>query len=174
MKLQRLVYLSTKSEKRDSPVAFMEGANARLTCAHFGANLMLVNSPIPRGRLDLKYLSFWRSDMKDRTDCMNCVLRMLECIKSSEYTVKQISYIFGMDASDVNRRFRLVKGLTLKGYLDQLLKQRLIGLLGEHRSYGYQYASALEFSSDRAFYRWVKRVFDMSFSQLKDGHQNPL
>jgi methylphosphotriester-DNA--protein-cysteine methyltransferase len=79
-----------------------------------------------------------------------------------------------MDASDVDRRFRKVKGMTLKGYLDQLLKERLIGLLGKRRRYGYEYANALKFPSDRAFYRWVRRAFGMSFSQLQKEHRKAM
>ena len=104
--------------------------------------------------------------MRDRTDCMNCVIRMLESVKSSEYTVKQISYIFGMDASDVDRRFRRAKGMTLKAYLDEVLKDRLYKCLRKGFKYGYQCANLLGFSSDYAFYHWFKRVHGKSFRQL--------
>ena len=72
-----------------------------------------------------------------------------------------------MDTSLLDRRFREAKGITLKAYIDGVLKERLIIMLDKGQRYGFECASALGFQSDQAFYHWVKRVFGISFRQLR-------
>ncbi len=74
--------------------------------------------------------------MSNRTVSIQCVIRLLESIESNDYSLKSISYIFGMDASEVGRLFRKAKGMTLKAYLDEKMKARFGKLLSGRSMYG--------------------------------------
>jgi len=91
--------------------------------------------------------------MKDQAECINCVIRLPESSDPNSYRLKQLGYIFNMDTSLLERRFRKVKGIKLKAYFDEGSKDNLICLLREGNGYGCEYANVLGFSSDYSFYR---------------------
>ena len=88
-------------------------------------------------------------------------------------TEKEIACELGIDPSYFVQIFRREKGLTPKKYLDQQMTNRVLQFLASERMFGYKISYELGFSSEQAFYRWVRRVFGVSFKQLsKAAHQN--
>jgi methylphosphotriester-DNA--protein-cysteine methyltransferase len=81
-------------------------------------------------------------------------------------TEKEIAYAIGIHPSDFVRIFRRAKGLTPKKYLDEKLMERVVQRLTSENVLGYTISYELGFSSEQAFYRWVKRVFGVSFRKL--------
>jgi len=130
------------------------------------------NTSGPRHRKKLKRKRrmrdrFSNQSRRARKRDIASIIRLLGLSDSNTYSLKQISYIFDMDPSLVERQFRKATGRSLKAYLDESLKDRLLSMLSSGRLYGYECASSLRFPSDQAFYHWVKRVFGETFRQLR-------
>jgi len=81
--------------------------------------------------------------------------------------LKEISTAFGKDPGDLDRAFRNVEGMTIKRYVDIKLKEKLQQRLADGGVKGYEVAKEFEFLSEQSFYRWSKRVFGYSFSNLR-------
>ena len=92
-----------------------------------------------------------------------------KCLRAQE-----VAYAIGIHPSDLGRLFRRIKGITLKKYLDQKLKTEVIRLLIESDSMGYEISYQIGFSSEQSFYRWIKRVFGISFKELADLKKEPV
>jgi methylphosphotriester-DNA--protein-cysteine methyltransferase len=87
-------------------------------------------------------------------------------------TAKEIAYDVGIDPSDFVRIFRRIKGITPKKYLDDRLKADVVRLVASGDLVGYKISYQLGFSSEQAFYRWVKRVFGISYCELRSRCAN--
>lgn len=120
---------------------------------------------------------------KSRAHCLdNVVNKQKEYIAKAEayieqfgglcLTSKEIAYAIDIHPSDFVRTFRKAKGLTPKKYLDEKLKERVVQRLASENVLGYTISYELGFSSEQAFYRWVKRVFGVSFKELSAQHRN--
>jgi AraC-like DNA-binding protein len=106
--------------------------------------------------------------MKRKSRCVNCVIRFLEADCTSLDRLKQISSIFGLDPSNLDRQFISAKGVSVKQYLDEKKKTKLLLLLDNNYCHGYEVAPLLGFKSDHSFYHWVKRSFGVSFKELRN------
>jgi len=88
--------------------------------------------------------------------------------------LKEISTAFGKDPGDLDRAFRSVEEMTIKNYIDIKLKEKVQQRLADGGVKGYQIARELGFYSEQSFYRWSKRVFGSSFSELRRRiHDHP-
>ena len=95
------------------------------------------------------------------------VLEYIETHLRATLSVKEISRELKLDSGDVERAFRRARGITIKRYVDKRLTERLDYWLGVGERSGYEIGIELGFSSDLAFYRWVKRVSGLSFREVK-------
>ncbi len=86
-------------------------------------------------------------------------------------TSKEIASEIGIDCSDFVRVFQRATGVTPKKYLDQRMKSHVLQCFAYDNMQGYKICYELGFSSEQAFYRWVKRVFGISFKRLKLQYQ---
>ena len=82
-------------------------------------------------------------------------------------SIKRIAAEVKSDPADIDRPFRQVTGKTIKRYIDEKCKEKLDKWLMEGTYKGYEIGAQLGFGSDQAFYRWVKRVYNISFRKLK-------
>jgi AraC-like DNA-binding protein len=83
-------------------------------------------------------------------------------------TLQEVATDFEIDAANLTRRFRESEGKTPKRFLDEERKRFVLERLRENEMLGYEIGALLEFPSDIAFYRWVKRVFGRSLKELQD------
>lgn len=106
-------------------------------------------------------------------ECRGCFTRYLKHCCQRCSGVKTMSAVFAIDPSALERVFQAALGMTVKQYVDEHRKRELLRMLrwGGGRRYGYQFAHKLEFSSDLAFYKWVKRVFGVTFNELREKHR---
>jgi methylphosphotriester-DNA--protein-cysteine methyltransferase len=91
----------------------------------------------------------------------------IEAHLSGTLSVKEIAAALKLDPGNVDCDFRQVVGVTIKKYVDGRLMERVDSLLAGGERCGYRIATELGFSSDRAFYRWFKRVYHITFRKLK-------
>jgi len=82
-------------------------------------------------------------------------------------SIKRIAAEVKSDPADIDRAFRQVTGKTIKRYIDEKCKEKLDKWLMAGTYKGYEIGAQLGFGSDQAFYRWVKRVYNISFRKLK-------
>jgi AraC-like DNA-binding protein len=85
--------------------------------------------------------------------------------------IKRIAAELKSDPADIDRAFRQVTGKTIKRYIDDKCKEKLDKCLMAGTYKGYEIGTELGFSTDQAFYRWVKRVYNVSFRKLKGEKQ---
>lgn len=83
-------------------------------------------------------------------------------------TVKEVAAVFKKHPSDVDRDFRNYEGMPLKKHIDHLLSENVLALISENDMMGYEIRKRLGFASDRHFYRWVKRLFGVTFTTLSE------
>lgn len=81
-------------------------------------------------------------------------------------TVKEVAQEIKIHPSDMYRLFALSNGLTPKKYLNERLKYLVQELLCENDVTGKTMSRELGFSSEFAFYRWVKRVYGVTYKTL--------
>jgi AraC-like DNA-binding protein len=105
--------------------------------------------------------------MPDLDALADWTVKYIDTHLSATLSVKEISAELKLDPGDVERAFRRVMGMTIKRYIGRRLMERVDYLLASGERSGYEIGIELGFSSDRAFYRWVKRVYDVSFRKLK-------
>jgi methylphosphotriester-DNA--protein-cysteine methyltransferase len=72
-----------------------------------------------------------------------------------------------VDAGNLERAFHRREGVTIKQLIDQQRKAYVLSRLAEPVLYGHEIGTAMGFLNKRAFYRWVKRVFGISFTALR-------
>ena len=101
----------------------------------------LENASVPRHGKKLSSrrrirVDFSHRSRRSQTRFIDSIIRLLELSNSNSYGLKQIGYIFDMDTSLLDRRFREAKGITLKAYIDGVLKERLIIMLDKGQRYG--------------------------------------
>lgn len=71
-----------------------------------------------------------------------------------------------MDPGNLDHDFRQASGMTIGEFNNQCRKRMMLDLVRTGGLYGYEIAAALGFKNDKTFYRWVKRQFGMSWSEL--------
>ncbi|MBA4312478.1 MAG: hypothetical protein C0417_07590 [Chlorobiaceae bacterium] len=81
-------------------------------------------------------------------------------------SLKEIAKIHKIDPGNLEREFRNTEGMTVKHYTDGKRKEYLVQLISKDDAFGYEMGAKLGFETDRAFYRWVKRAFGISFREL--------
>lgn len=81
--------------------------------------------------------------------------------------IKELSSLFNLDASDVERIFRNAKGITIKRFIDDQRKNFLLSVLTQNYVLGYMIARELGFLNEQSFSHWVKRVFGVSYRSLR-------
>jgi two-component system response regulator YesN len=82
-------------------------------------------------------------------------------------SLKEIAKIHKIDPGNLERSFRNTEGITVKHYTDGKRKEYLMQLISRDDAFGYEMGTRLGFKTDRAFYRWVKRAFGISYRQLR-------
>ena len=82
-------------------------------------------------------------------------------------TLKEIADRHRVDAGNLERAFRNQEGMTEKRYVDQQRQKHVLAQLARHTVLGYEIGDELGFRNDLAFYRWVKRAFGISFTELR-------
>ena len=110
--------------------------------------------------------------MKKKSRCIQCVIRFLEIDCAALDRLKEISFIFDLDPSNLDRQFITAKGITIKEFFENKKNEKFLSLLQNNQHYGYQMGRELGFKTDYAFYHWVKRVYGISYKELlKQHHQ---
>jgi AraC-like DNA-binding protein len=94
-------------------------------------------------------------------------LEYIETNLRATLSVKEISRELNLDPGDVVRAFRRARGITIKRYVDGRLMEKLEYWLANSERSGYEIGVELGFTSDLAFYRWVKRVSGLSLRGVK-------
>ncbi len=82
-------------------------------------------------------------------------------------SLKQVAVKFGVDAGNLDRAFRKQEGMPAKEFLDRKREERLLLLITDHTRYGHEIGTELGFLNGFAFYRWVRRMFGVSFTELR-------
>lgn len=82
-------------------------------------------------------------------------------------TLAQIAAMHGVDSGNLERAFKQVKGVSFKQFLDEERRKYILTRLQKDHVFGYEIGSELGFADDLAFYRWVQRVFGVSWRVLK-------
>lgn len=110
--------------------------------------------------------------LNKQIDLIKRAEKVIEEMCSGHLTVKEIAYMLKVHPSDFVRIFRKIKGMTPKKYIDEQLKIKVMQKLTNRVTFGYKFAYELDFSSEQMFYRWVKRVFGVSFKRLCEKQIN--
>lgn len=82
-------------------------------------------------------------------------------------SLKEVAQRYGVDAGNLERAFHRREGVTIKQFIDQQRKAYLLSRLADPKIFGHEIGTALGFPNKRAFYRWVKRAFGISFTALR-------
>lgn len=86
-------------------------------------------------------------------------------------TLKEIAALYDVDPGNLDRAFRVRQGITGKAYVDKMRAGYVKSRISQNHIMGYEVAAELGFRSDFSFYRWVRRVFRVPFTQLmRDIH----
>jgi DNA-binding NarL/FixJ family response regulator len=96
--------------------------------------------------------------------------RYIDMNLKAPLSVKVIASAVKTNPSDLERTFRRVNGVTIKRYVDEMLKDVVRNRLRAGSCKGCALAQELGFGTDQAFYRWVKRVFGIRLRQLMDQY----
>ena len=84
-------------------------------------------------------------------------------------SLKGIGAHFQIDPSDAEHLFRRMTGTTIKRYVDELRKENLLEFIVSKKDlYGYEISCTLGFQNEQTFYRWVKRTYGKTFTNLRD------
>lgn len=84
-------------------------------------------------------------------------------------TLKEVALKVGIHPSDLDRRFIREQRMTVKQYADSVRKKDIERRLRQESSKGSQIAADLGFRDDQLFYRWIRRVFGISFRELRES-----
>lgn len=82
-------------------------------------------------------------------------------------TLKEIAGRHRVDAGNLERAFHRREGVTIKQFIDQQRRAYLLSRLVDLKLYGHEIGTQMGFPSKRAFYRWVRRAFGISFTTLR-------
>jgi methylphosphotriester-DNA--protein-cysteine methyltransferase len=82
-------------------------------------------------------------------------------------TLKEIAALHNVDPGNLDRAFRQHERMTEKAFVDRMRAEYVKSRLSRDSVLGYELAAELGFASDFCFYRWVKRVFWVSFKELR-------
>lgn len=82
-------------------------------------------------------------------------------------SLKEVAHHFHVDGGNLARAFRNRRNMTVKEYMDWMRRQYITAAIMRDHPLGYQLADELGFPTDISFYRWVKRVFGVSFQELQ-------
>ena len=82
-------------------------------------------------------------------------------------SLKEVAQRYRVDAGNLERAFHRREGVTIKQFIDQQRKNYLLARLDDPTLYGHEIGTAMGFPSKRTFYRWVRRVFGISFIALR-------
>lgn len=102
-----------------------------------------------------------------KLSAMQQALRDLKYNWRDGKTLKEIADRHRVDAGNLERAFRNREGMTAKQYVDRQRKAHVVLRLTNKTVFGYEIGAELGFAGEVAFYRWVKRVFGISFAQLR-------
>lgn len=86
--------------------------------------------------------------------------------------LKEIANEFGIDPGNLERSFTNSHGATVKHFIDEKRKDYILTHIGKDDVYGYEIGEILGFKNERAFYRWVKYTFGISYRKLLVKQQN--
>lgn len=81
-------------------------------------------------------------------------------------TLKEIAALYDVDPGNLDRAFRVRHGITEKAYVDKMRAEYVKSRISQNHILGYEVAAELGFRSDFSFYRWVRRVFGVPFTEL--------
>src|SRR5437763_1474205 len=85
-------------------------------------------------------------------------------------SLKSVGSHFHVDPSDADQAFRKRTGVTIKRYVNQMRERKIVELLSNSpEMYGYEMSGVLGFQNEHSFYRWVKRTFGITYSNLRDS-----
>jgi AraC-like DNA-binding protein len=82
-------------------------------------------------------------------------------------TLKEVASRFKVDPGNLDRAFRNRYGKTVKAFLDEQRKLYVEQRLRENCTFGYEIANEIGFPTDVAFYRWVRRVYGVSYNEVR-------
>ena len=94
----------------------------------------------------------------------------IEYIKSSwkeGKNLQEVASMYGVDPGNLDRAFRNAEGVTEKHFVDLRRKDFVLSRIKLDSVLGYEIGQELGFTSDLAFYRWVKRAFGVSFHDMR-------
>ena len=80
-------------------------------------------------------------------------------------SLKETARLFGVDPGNLARAFKKIRGITPKEYIDRKRIEYVVTVVATDKKYGYEIGAQLGFTSDLAFYRWVKRAFGVPFAK---------
>ena len=95
--------------------------------------------------------------------------RAIEHIKSNwanGESLKEICVNFELDPGNLDRAFRNAMGIPMKQYVNRKRRQKVLRLIVHSKLEGYKIAEKIGMS-DLAFYKWVKREFGESLSEIR-------
>jgi DNA-binding NarL/FixJ family response regulator len=96
------------------------------------------------------------------------VMNYIEKNPSPLVSVKEIGKVLKIDPSDLERGFRRASGMTVKKHIDSMCKKQITKRVQDGVWKGTQLAEEFGFRSDQSFYRWIRRIFGLSFKDLRD------
>jgi len=102
------------------------------------------------------------------------IVQYVEANWKSGIRIKELAQRFNLDASDVERIFREIKGTTIKRYIDENRKTLLLETLKRGNEYGYQFARSIGIENNQSFSHWVRRMFGISFKELSKKYEGEL
>ena len=102
-----------------------------------------------------------------RRAAMGRALRFIKTRWRAGKSLKEVAQRYGVDAGNLERAFHRREGVTIKQFIDQQRKAYLRARLDGAARYGHEIGTQMGFPNKRAFYRWVKRVFSVSFVALR-------
>ncbi|MBX2991426.1 MAG: helix-turn-helix transcriptional regulator [Bacteroidetes bacterium] len=82
-------------------------------------------------------------------------------------SLKEIAATYRVDPGNLARAFRVQESMTEKKFVDMKRAEYIRQKLSKNHVLGYELADELGFASDFAFYRWVRRVFEIPFTVLR-------
>lgn len=102
-----------------------------------------------------------------RRAAMSRAMRFIKTKWRAGKSLKEVAELYGVDAANLERAFHRGEDVTIKQFIDQQRKAYVLSRLAESALYGHEIGTAMGFSNKRVFYRWVKRVFGISFVALR-------
>ena len=110
--------------------------------------------------------------MKNALELCRRIEAYIEKNPKPSVSVKEIALALRIHPSDLDRTFRRARGVTIKKFIDQKSTKLIETRMSEGFCKGCALAQEFGFSSDQAFYRWIKRVFGIPFRQLSRGYSS--